>query len=451
MLPRWRRVCTGSCTRRASNLTVSASFVVAHCRSLPLPILPNLCGLKVNCGRYHSWGPYSLLCRSMGTRQYPVDDDIAVMEHSLSLLPQRHPARPIRLLDLVNARSKRYNLSRQVEDIDKSLLHATEAILLPNRPWAGCIVSVFSLFFAIANALLARSTHSQKVEDVKYSIYYLCYLRGLPLKASRVSQIKVTKMLVQALASHIELVAGDETPTIQAMLRLCYELLRVASQFSGDYLVEAFVGLARGITVEFSRGLQLESLDQVVDCLREAVKTYPPELHQIHLDLAITLQFRFMQTHCEDDYKEAIAVLDNIILSNHLADNPTPYSAEACVIIARFMILRFQNGHPEYIEEVISRCRSWLDCSALRDHGRSTLIQLLAWCLNVRSKQFGLKESLQGKSSGSLKGIVLATFRHLNHYTTASGGPVFICKIHFKAIKDLMHPLLRPLRPPKRC
>jgi hypothetical protein len=113
---------------------------------------------------------------------------------------------------------------------------------------------------------------SQNVEGIKYSIYYLGYLRSQPPWAGGISRINVTDMLVYALACHIELVAGDEMPTIQAMLWLCYELLRLAPQFSGDYPVKAFCGLISGITIEFRRGLQMESLDQVVDCL--SVHTY---------------------------------------------------------------------------------------------------------------------------------------------------------------------------------
>ena len=266
---------------------------------------------------------------------------------------------------------------------------------------------------------------SQNVEGIKYSIYYLGYLRSQPPWSGGVTRIDVTDMLVDALACHIVLVAGDETATIQVMLRLCYELLRLAPRFSGCYPVKAFCGLIRGITVEFSRGLQMDSLDQVVDCLREAVKTYPPELRHIHLDFATALQFRFMQTYCEDDYKEAIAVLDKIIVSNHLTSNSTPSSVLACITMARFTILRCKNGRPEYIEEAISRCHSWLGYSTHRDRGRSTLILLLKWCLDERSKQFGLKGSSIQVNSSVDSVIIFIPSSHTDHDTMASDDSVF--------------------------
>ena len=70
-----------------------------------------------------------------------------MIEHRLSLLPRRHPARLIWLLDLAKARVRRYQSSRQVEDLDNHLLHVTEAILLPIRPWAGRTFSLFDIFF----------------------------------------------------------------------------------------------------------------------------------------------------------------------------------------------------------------------------------------------------------------------------------------------------------------
>jgi CHAT domain-containing protein len=356
-----------------------------------------------------------------------VENEITTIQHRLSSLPRRDPERCPWLLRLALARVQRYNLSAQIEDLDKHILHALESILIP--PWDGHQEGL-ALFY-IACALLHRSDRFQKTEDVKYSIQYLCYLRDckLPLEICKLPRFLVTELLVVALATRIEIEAGDETQIIEAMIGFCYELL--ASEIPGDYPVAAFVALGRAIHMEVMRSSEMKTLDRVIDCLREAVNKYPPEVHQvhqIHLDLAIALQFRLMKTRTasEDDYKEAISYLDKLIYSSNLGDNPSPYSDEASIIIARLTILQCSSvDRLEYTQEAISYCHSRIRYPFLRDESGSTFNLLLGWLMNNRSKQLGLEEFLQKVPTGDIVTLVTSN-KHLRHPTTISTGPLLV-------------------------
>jgi hypothetical protein len=255
-------------------------------------------------------------------------------------------------------------------------------------------------------------------------------------------------MLVVALATHIEIEAVDRTQIIEVMIGFCYEIL--ASEISGgDYPVDAFVALGRAIHPDINRQFEMGILDRVIDCLREAVKKYPSDVHrvhQIHLDLAIAIQFRLMRTDTtsDDDYKEAIFHLDKLIDSRHLGDNPSPYSDEACIIIARLTALQCGAiNHLEYTQEAISRCHSWLLYPLPRYESRTTFYLLLRWLMDRRSTQLGLEDFLQREPSANGDVAVLASSnKHLRHPTTSSTGPVFVSwkddvKVSDKGILDL--------------
>lgn len=193
---------------------------------------------------------------------------------------------------------------------------------------------------------------------------------------------------MQALGNHaINAGDRDKTQTIEEMVRLCHELLVL--EVSGDYPVEAFTTLGGLLFLEFRSTLQGRTLDQVVECLREAVRMCPPGIHVIHLELVTALQFRFLQTHSDGDYHEAMGVLEEMVAPDRLGDHPSPLAVEACVLMARFTIARCdQQEGPEYIEEALSRCQSWLLYRFPGVEGYHVLIQLWKWCLGRRSDRF---------------------------------------------------------------
>ena len=120
------------------------------------------------------------------------------------------------------ARSERYSLSQEKEDLDKSIVHHTEAILLPPISQSGPYVE---LLFGLALRLVIRSRTFKQPKDIKASIEYLRYLRGLSLDSLDVPRNGVTTLLIDALGVRVELGVDDGTQNIEEMEVLCRELL----------------------------------------------------------------------------------------------------------------------------------------------------------------------------------------------------------------------------------
>jgi hypothetical protein len=205
------------------------------------------------------------------------------MAHShLSTLPRFHPERPVWLASLDDAWTNRYLLSKRKEDIDKSLLHTTEAILILRwQRHASYRINIVEFFRNIAFSLGRRVNHSSSVEESTCCIQYFRLLRHLPLEAYNTSRNKFLQFFVTVLANHVRLHAGDETQIIEELVGVCHELLSL--EVSGDYPVQAFTTLGALLSVEFRQTLQGRTLDKVVECLQAAVRMCPPGLHHIHL------------------------------------------------------------------------------------------------------------------------------------------------------------------------
>ncbi len=172
------------------------------------------------------------------------------------------------------ARFTRYTLSQQKEDLDKGIVQAI--ILLPVSR-AGLSLNVVQLLFRLAFALLHRSEKFEQPEDVKSSIEHLWYLRGLPLDSFDLSRNTVTTSLIRALAIQFESEAEDRTRSIKEMVVLCRELL--TSDISAAFLVASFICLSGAVNAEFIRGRYIHSLDEVTECLWDAVKVCPTGSH----------------------------------------------------------------------------------------------------------------------------------------------------------------------------
>lgn len=353
----------------------------------------------------------------MDNQQYPIDGYIELAQNHLSTLPRFHPERPVWLVSLSDAWTHRYQLSKRKEDIDKNLLHDTEAILLRSQRRSRYRINLVQIFYHIACSLGRRVNHSRSAEDSKYCIQYLRYLRNLPLEACGISRKRFLQQFVLVLGNHVRIHAGDETWAIEEMVGLCRELL--ALQASGEYSVEPFTTLGSFLSVEFRPTLQGRTLDQVVECLREAVRIFPPGVHDVHLEFATSLQFRFLQTHSDGDYRDAMEVLEDMVAPNRLGDNPSSHSVEACILMARFTIFRCnEQERPEYIEEAISRCHCWLDYPTLGPEGYPVVRLVLDWCLGRRSDRFS-RMGPREKFDDLLMFIAFTPTRSLRHPITS--------------------------------
>ncbi|KAH9171776.1 hypothetical protein EDB89DRAFT_2229826 [Lactarius sanguifluus] len=330
-----------------------------------------------------------------------IDSCIAITQNVLSRNPRSHSEHIIDVHTLAKARFVRYTLSQQKEDLDKSILHFTEAILpLPPVSRDGHSLNIVKLLFSLASALLHRSEKFEQPEDVKYSIEYLRYLRGLPLDSFDLSKHTVTTSLIQALGIQVKSEARDSTQAVNEMVDLCREFL--SPNISADFPAAAFVPLGWTITGEWVRGRSVESLDKVVECLRDAVRLCPPgsESHPVLFALVVTLSIRFTGTHSNEDYEEGMALLERILDPNQPGECPESVRDRALFLASGFAFARsviFQK--PEYSEITISRLRTFLDSSSIDEPFRLTITRVLAVQNRERCRHYSLAESLKEANS----------------------------------------------------
>ncbi|KAI9444063.1 hypothetical protein H4582DRAFT_2071659 [Lactarius indigo] len=330
----------------------------------------------------------------------------------LSRYHQSHSEYTIRVHDLAKARFVRYQLSEQKEDLDKCILHCTEGIFLPPASQDGHSLNVVQLLSLLATALRCRSEKFKQPEDIKYSIEYLRYLRRLPLHSFHLSRNTVATLLVQALCIQVKSEAGDGRQDVNEMVDLCHEFL--GSNMSADFPAAAFVSLSEAVMAESDREQSIPSLDRIIECLRDAARLCPPPSHRVLLGLASTLCIRFMETHSNEDYEEATALLEKILDPNQPGECPdsvrdlVPHLAGS---LAFFRSTIFEN--PEYSEVSISRFRTLLNSSALDGPFRLLLTKVLARQTRERSRHYSLAESLEEANSYASQAVDLSTSQSL--------------------------------------
>jgi len=96
----------------------------------------------------------------------------------------------------------RYGLLRQIDDLEQSILHYTEAIFLPPHSHGSCL-NVARILFSTAQLLLHRASHTEQPEDVKRAVIYLRYLHGQSPEAFNIAPATVKEKLVCALAHQV--------------------------------------------------------------------------------------------------------------------------------------------------------------------------------------------------------------------------------------------------------
>ncbi|KAI0292638.1 hypothetical protein B0F90DRAFT_230142 [Multifurca ochricompacta] len=323
---------------------------------------------------------------------------ITFLECALSRIPRSHPSYTACIHRLAKSRSIRYELSEQKEDLDRSIVHYTEAIFLP--PSWGLYLNVVQIFFHLVFSLFRRSEEFKQPGDVKCAIEYLRHLRGLPLDTFEVPHEVVTSSLVHALGIQVELEA-DGTGDIEEMVMLCQELL--ACHSSENYPNNAIIALVDAILCKFNQRKKVEPLDGVIQCLRDALKILPPGSHQVLLGLTCSLLIRYTTNYSNDDYDEAMALVESLIASSPLRDEASGSAAALALTRAMF----FPN--PEYLEEAISRSRTLLGSSSLGNDLQHTVSHVMAFLAKKRFKNFGLTEALQEARSYTSEVVSLAS------------------------------------------
>ncbi|KAH9164589.1 hypothetical protein EDB89DRAFT_2139706 [Lactarius sanguifluus] len=236
-----------------------------------------------------------------------IDGHIAFVHNILSPFPRSHHTRFDFVHILGKARFARY------ERVELSL-------------------GVVQLLYHLALVLLERSKKFKQPEDVKYSVEYLRYLRGLPLDSFDVRRDNVTASLIRALATQVRLDVGTGHRIISRMVDLCRELL--TSNILAEFPASSFQSLNQAVDSEFIRGrpipLQAKSLNA------------------------------YGTRHSNEDYEEAAALLEMVLDANQpesvRVDPESGFGTCHCALTR-------QNGffqNPEYSEGfVFKSLRAW--------------------------------------------------------------------------------------------
>ena len=277
--------------------------------------------------------------------------------------------------------------SRESEDLDKSISHSTEAILLSFYPRTELGSYVIEALFCLANALILRSRELQQPGDAKHAVQYLRYLQDQSLETSHFTRSHIEAYLVCALAAQVEVDPVDPTRDIKRVATLFCELL--SSGAPESLLIDAASAVANAIcgTIGAS-GLPLP--DEANECLRKA-RIRLPDYTKVRFALASSLCESFTRrAHSPDDHKEATSIIDEM-----MADpNEDVESTKELALILAWARFAF-DSKPEHLAEAISRFRTHLSAMSSEDPGRRSLMKDFAYLERRRFREFGVRSGLQ--------------------------------------------------------
>jgi CHAT domain-containing protein len=324
-----------------------------------------------------------------------IDNHIAISENALLLFLRPLFERIFYVHVLTKARYDRFLLLQQKEDLDKSIVRCTEAILLPSPSQVGLSVNVVQLLFSLAHALLSRSLIFKQPQDAKSSTKYLQYLQGLPLNSFGVPRDDIARSLTLALQFGSEAEDGTQNH-VDTMVAHCRKLL--TSNTATDFPVDSIVSLINAVFFEFNSLRHVRSIDQVIECLRYMVKMCPGSREALSA-LANTLCIRFIATYSNDDYEESAALLEKALDPNQPGECSylvRDIASLSAALLAYAKSAFFQN--PGSSEMATSHLRTLLTSSSVKGlHPLYT--DILATQATERFNQYSLAESLEEAKS----------------------------------------------------
>ena len=324
------------------------------------------------------------------------------------------------------AQLRRHKMFHDERDLDKSILQFTQAVLhhdpfhpVTSKDGPNLIVA----FFLLTDALLRRTLKSSPpvTSNIKCCIEYCYYLRDLSLEAFGVTRDEVTELLVYALSHQTRPGSADMKTSLNQMTVLCRELL--TSNDLAGHTAHAIRALARVVSNLGGLDSNTRPSEQLIECLREA-NARLPDFHDVPYALSLCLFMRFNATKSNDDYDDAIAILDRIIASHSSADDPDLRSSAqaAAGLAATLASNRFSlYGKPDYLEEAIFRRRAHLSTVPLQDPDRHTFIQYLTKLERERFDEFGVKNTDSEARSRNPNVIDLPSFSNLAASLVNSG------------------------------
>ena len=312
---------------------------------------------------------------------------VSLIQDILPRLSRTHPMRPMALYYSSLGQLLCHKLLHLSEDLDLSILHLTEALLLPSCFRGEFGVNPIVIFSHLASTLIRRSEKSTMPGDINSAIQFLRFLREQPLESFATLRNKTAALLMKALAVRTELGCGDAMRDIEDMIALCDELLTLddSEQSAVKYsklLFGAFIAC----------GQNKPLLDHCVILLREA-SMHRSKSPALSLVLAYALVLRFGETLADEDFEEARTVLNSILVSPVPGNFLEHYQLVSSTLIWALAGLRSAAYKPEYEEETMSRLRSLLRSPLFPDDLRPRIIDILGFAERQRFLLFGVKET----------------------------------------------------------
>jgi CHAT domain-containing protein len=288
------------------------------------------------------------------------------LQHVSSLFPQSDPCRLESIGSLASLRLHRYKLSNQREDLDKAIVHLTESILLPPLSWPLHGPLILFASFYLATALAFRSQVTKQPGDVISASKFLLHIRDQPHEIPNITRHRVTELLVLTLALQVKLGAENVMQNIREIAILSRELLTVEAS---DIDTTRLINLIWKLVQSNSRlDVPDQPLDEFIECLRVAMKRRP-DLPQGRAAFAKSLTCRYYRTSRNDDYEEAMSILDEMTTFGNSQDISVATFQEFATSLAASLARFRSNAHwsPEYLEEAIYRTRACLSSSSDRE------------------------------------------------------------------------------------
>jgi CHAT domain-containing protein len=311
------------------------------------------------------------------------------------------------VLRLAITQLERHTLSNQRDDLDSAIVHFTESILQPPLSWLQHARQRASLIlvalFYLARALLLRSKVTKQPEDVISATKFLFHLRDQPHEIPAIPRHRVTESLVDTLTLQVELEAGNMMQTIREIAILSCELFTVET--SDIDTTRLFNVILKVALFKIHLGVPDQPLDELIECLRAAMNRRP-DLPYGRLAFAKSLASRYYMTGVDDDYEEAMSILDKIITSGNSQDKfedirPTQAACATGLAAGLAMLRSYIHQTPEYVEESIYHTRACLSSSSFTE-----VFSHLPWdpdvAAELRFQYFGSIEGAEEPSGPSV-------------------------------------------------
>jgi len=220
----------------------------------------------------------------------------------------------------------------------------------------------------------------------------------------------VTSSLVIGMAIQVELEIGDADQDIEEMAGLCDELL--TSDVSRKSLIPPIESFVCALRARYEHLNEKIYSEKAINCLRKAIVQLP-DSHDTSLTLAWLLSVRFQTYFSEDDYKEGMAILDEIM---NFRDPGGIHHNDALILATHFGQTHFHvYGQPEYLEQAIYHSRTFLDRTRESpEHPDRPLLSMLYSSLQEsRHYDANVKANIQDARSSTLEIIKPPSFHDL--------------------------------------